>query len=103
MNIINLMVGLMLLKIVDHHSAVLPGHDERRTFVQESGAHCTLQLARRHFAIGSTTVIAQSGLPSKVHFNGAQSTYSMMLSLFVAPLQWTVVVNQANTYRGEVQ
>lgn len=81
---------------------LLPGHDERRTEVQESGAHCTLKIAQHHFATGSTTAIVQSGLPSRIHFNGALSLYSMMLATFMQALSWTVVVDQADTYTGKV-
>lgn len=81
---------------------VLPGHDERRTSVQESGAYCTLKIAQSNFAIGSTTAIVQSGLPSRDNFNGALSSYSMMLATFMQAMSWTVVVDQANTYTGKV-
>lgn len=82
------------------HGGILPGHDERRTSVQESGAQCTLQIAEQHFGFGTTTAIVQSGRPSNVHFNGVLSSYTMMLSTFMASLSWTVVVDQANTYNG---
>lgn len=84
------------------HCSILPGHDERRTSVQQSGSQCILHVAQSHFGIGSTTAIVQSGLPTKIHFNGVLSSYTMMLSTFMAALKWTVVVNQADTYKGLV-
>lgn len=94
---------ILVITIGSIDGAVLPGHNERRTVVQESGAYCTLKMARQHFAIGSTTAITQSGLPSQVHFNGALSSYTMMLTTFMAALHWTVVVDQASTYEGQVR
>lgn len=99
----NSVIVLILLVFLYGAAGMLNmGSDDRRHAVQVSSAACTLHIARKHFLSGTTTAIVQSGLPSTVHFNSAQSSYFLMLTALMAELNWTVVINQADTFTSEV-
>lgn len=98
----SIVVLFLFVHLYEVAGTINMGSDDRRHALQVSSAACTLHIARKHFLSGTTTAIVQSGLPSTVHFNSAQSSYFLMLTAFMTELNWTVVINQADTFISEV-